>query len=326
MDVVNLPSPFFCQKVIQHRLQPTHRQLPDACFKTAVLLLSLPVHKDKAKAVGGICHHGGQLLGGVHFRQLTRQPVLAEIHQGGGITVKQHPMNRLEGEATVVDVHNFHQGIPKGTISQVRWGFSRRQLVRLVLIPHSLCGGKGMVAVSHRKEEHIAVLASIFHRQLLQGSIAAIQQRSLHGIPHNASGTQHQVPLIQGSRVLGMNLVTAGIHQTTSLVVHQQHDVGQLQGGATTNLHAGRNAVRNGSLRGTNKGLGAGLPLIGLQIHRRHQALPDTTVCCGSLQIHKTGKLRTEDVSRQVLLHGLPDGGNPLVLIIICQIHLRQNQ
>ena len=90
----------------------------------------------------------------------SAQLFLEEINQRGEVRLKDNPVNRLESQAFVVNVHDFN----KGKADRAFLNFFRRGAAFLqalfFLFPNGLGRGKRMVSVSHREQKCGAVFAS----------------------------------------------------------------------------------------------------------------------------------------------------------------------
>ena len=80
--------------------------------------------------------------------------------------IENDAVNRLERQAFVVNVHDFHKGEADAACFFFRIG---KRL--FVFVPYGLCRGKGVVPVTNGEQECVPVLVGSVFRELLKSRL-----------------------------------------------------------------------------------------------------------------------------------------------------------
>ena len=191
-----------------------------------------------------------------------------------------------------MQVDQFHHG-EAGGVPCLR----RRAQSFFVLLPVGLGSGQGMVAVPHRKQRGIVSQPGLKRLQRLcqmaefrlPGDPPAPDMPAVHQKGQVVKEGQRLPPVIQRP------------DQAVLLVIHQQQNMGQLQGGPLPQLQPGRDALQHRLLRGADQGAAALLIVILLQVNGCHQA--DAPARLGAA-LHQNEALR--QFHQQALLQIIP--------------------
>ena len=207
------------------------------------------------------------------------------VQQGCGVGVEHHPVDGLEFQAAVVEIHQLAQGVPGG---QGIPFFQRHEpLLPLVAL---LGSGQGVITVAHGEEHDGLILRAVFGveggglrqggqrpghlRQLLLGEEPALDMPAL----------LHQVKVVQ--QLHGAGLCGQRLDDGTPGVVGKQHGVGQLDGGVLAHRNPGRDAGHDHALRGPDERVRPRLVVVGGQIRHAHQSPANAAVVQGALHVN----------------------------------------
>ena len=286
---------------------------------TAAVLLHIAVQEALEGAhgqlVGGVGDGDGPLAPGVDIAEHVALPLTPPgagiggaqgLHHPLRLHAEDHPVDGLEFQRVIVEVHQLHQGVPGGQIGPL--SLRGEPLLPLIAL---LGGGQGVVAVPHGKE----------HDRLVPGAVAGVERgRAGQGgqgagdldllilgeFPAlNVTAPLHQVEVVQDLH--GTGLCGQGLNDRFLRVVHQEHHVRQFHRGIFPHGHSGGDAGEDRPLGGPDGGGGMGLIVVLLQVHHADEAPPHLSAVQRALHIKEGAGVLLKAALPKIAAHGVVD-------------------
>ena len=178
-----------------------------------------------------------------------------------------------------------------------------------------------MIAVAHGKEQR--VLRREARAQTVQGIVYGSDVgRVGDGIAGHVPAAHHQGEVVEAVQLVV--LLEQGLDHAVHGIVHQHQHMAGFQRRAAAHHHPGRDALRDGFLRGAHKRLAALGGVIAFQIQQRHQPHARTAGGVAFNQNEAVGHGRNHHAPLQVVAHGLMNA--PDALWGFVQVAFGQNQ
>src|SRR5208283_1972155 len=188
------------------------------------------------------------------------------VHQRAFVEAEEYSVYRVEGQALVVDVDDFSEGVARRVLHEPPLS----RALSFDLLPNGLGGRQGVVAVPHGEEQGIFGAVPSLEGSGIGPSPERVGQSAEEGrilyLPApDGPRAEHELEVVElgKSRARGVY----GLDRPAPRIVQEEHDVGKLDGRSAADAHSRGKTLDDRAFAGADEGGGVGPEAVGFEVH-----------------------------------------------------------